>query len=93
LTGSLAAVTALLQAFAALMTGRRGRELEHWMTVVAASGEPSLQSFVTGLRADQDAVTAALTLQWSSSSMERYVNRIKVLYRTETVPEPEFERR
>jgi hypothetical protein len=40
------------------MTGRHGRELERWMTTAAAAGEPALTSLVTGLRADQDAVTA-----------------------------------
>jgi len=77
----LAAVTAHVQAFAALMTGRRGSELEHWMTAAAASAEPALRSFVTGLRADQDAVTAGLTLRWSSGSVEGHVNRIKMLKR------------
>ena len=48
----LAAVTAHVRAFAAIMTGRRGRELEQWMTAAAASGEPALPSFATGLRAD-----------------------------------------
>ena len=77
----LAAVTAHVRAFAALMTGRRGRDLEQWMASAAATGEPSLQSFITGLRADQDAVTAGLTLQWSSGSVEGHVNRIKMLKR------------
>jgi transposase len=77
----LAAVTAHVRAFAALMTGRRGRDLERWMASAAATGEPSLQSFITGLRADQDAVTAGLTLQWSSGSVEGHVNRIKMLKR------------
>jgi transposase len=76
-----AAVTAHVRAFAALMTGRRGRNLEQWMTSAAATGEPPLQSFVTGLRADQDAVTAGLTLRWSSASVEGHVNRIKMLKR------------
>ena len=40
------------RAFAALMTRRRGRELEQWMIAAAASGEPSLRSLATGLRAD-----------------------------------------
>jgi transposase len=63
------------------MTGRRGRELEHWMTAAAASGEPSLQSFVTGLRVGQDAVTAGPTLQRSPGSVQGHVNRIKTLNR------------
>jgi hypothetical protein len=31
------------------------------MTTVLTTGEPALRSFVIGLRADQDAVTAGLT--------------------------------
>jgi transposase len=54
------------------MTERRGRDLEQWMTAAAASGEPALQSFVTGLCADQDAVTAGLTLPWSSGSVSTF---------------------
>jgi hypothetical protein len=51
----LTALTAHVRACAALMTQRRGRDLEQWMTAATASGEPALRSFVTGLRADQDA--------------------------------------
>jgi hypothetical protein len=35
----LTALTGHVRASARLMTGRRGRELEQWMTAVAASGE------------------------------------------------------
>jgi transposase len=77
----LAAVTAHVRTFAALMTGRRGRDLEQWMASAAATGEPSLQSFVTGLHADHDAVTAGLTLPWNSGVVEGHVNRIKMLKR------------
>jgi hypothetical protein len=77
----LAALTAHLRAFATLMNHRQGRQLEQWMTAAAASGEPALRSFVTGLRAGQDAVTARLTLAWSSGSVEGHVNRIKMLKR------------
>ena len=47
----------------------------------AAGGEPALKSFITGLRADQDAVTAGLTLRWNSGCVEGHVNRIKMLKR------------
>jgi transposase len=77
----LAAVNAHVQTFAALMTERRGHDLEHWMASALATGEPALKSFVTGLRADQDAVTAGLTLPWSSGSVEGNINRIKMLKR------------
>jgi transposase len=78
----LAAVTSSVRDFAAIMTERRGRkQLEPWMTAALATGEPALRSFVTGLRADQDAVTNGLSLPWSSGAVEGHVNRIKMLKR------------
>ncbi len=77
----LAALAGHVRAFAELMTERRGRDLEQWMTTAAASSEPALRSFVTGLRRDQDAVTAGLILPWSSGSVEGHINRIKMLKR------------
>jgi transposase len=44
------------------MTKRRGRHLEQGITATTASGLPELRSFITGLRSDQDAVVAGLTL-------------------------------
>jgi transposase len=77
-----AAVAASIRAFAVMMNERRGRKLlEPWMTAAEATGEPALRSFVTGLRADQDAVTNGLSLRWSSGSVEGHVNRIKMLKR------------
>jgi transposase len=62
------------------MAERRGRKrLEPWITAALATGEPALRSFVTGLRADQDAITNGLSLPWSSGAVEGRVNRIKML--------------
>jgi transposase len=78
----LAAVTASVRDFAVIMNERRGQKLlEPWMTAAHATGEPALRSFVTGLRADQDAVTSGLSLPWSSGAVEGHVNRIKMLKR------------
>jgi hypothetical protein len=77
----LAAVTTHVRSFADMMASRRGRDLQSWMTAATASGDPALRSFVTGLRSDQDAVTAGLTLPWSSGAVEGHVNRIKMLKR------------
>jgi Transposase len=78
----LAVVAESVRAFAAIMNKRRGRKLlEPWMTAAEATGEPVLRSFVTGLRADHDAVTNGLSLRWSSGSVEGHVNRIKMLKR------------
>jgi transposase len=75
----LAAVQKHVSAFADLMTQRRGRDLEKWITV--ASSQPQLRSFAEGLHSDQDAVTAGLTLPWNSGVVEGHVNRIKMLKR------------
>jgi hypothetical protein len=73
----LSAVTETVRAFAGIMNERRGRTLlEPWMTAADASGEPALRSFVTDLRADQDAVTNGLSLRWSTGAVEGHVNRI-----------------
>jgi transposase len=78
----LAAVAAAVRAFAVIMNERRGRKLlEPWMNAAIATGDPALKSFVTGLRADQDAVTNGLSLRWSSGAVEGHVNRIKMLKR------------
>jgi transposase len=78
----LAAVTASVRGFAVIMNERRGQKLlEPWMTAALAAGEPALRSFVTGLQADQDAVTRGLSLPWSSGVVEGHVNRIKMLKR------------
>jgi transposase len=77
----LTALSEHVRAFAQIMTERRGRDLETWMTAATASGQPDLRSFVTGLRRDQDAVTAGLTLPWNSGVVEGHVNRIKMLKR------------
>ncbi|ESQ01361.1 putative IS6 family transposase [Streptomyces sp. GBA 94-10 4N24] len=42
---------------------------------------PSLHAFVNGLERDLAAVTAGLTLPWSSGVVEGHVNRIKMLKR------------
>lgn len=54
---AILAASAELAAVAAIMNERRGRKLLEPWTTALATGEPALRSFVTGLRADQDAVT------------------------------------
>jgi len=77
----LAALREHIAAFADLMTKRRGRHLEKWIAAADASGLAELRSFITGLRRDQDAVVAGLTLPYSSGVVEGHVNRIKMLKR------------
>ncbi len=48
---------------------------------VRADDLPSLHTFVNGLERDLAAVTAGLTLPWSSGIVEGHVNRIKMIKR------------
>jgi hypothetical protein len=58
----LASLADHVRGFAGIMCFLRGHELEAWLAAVDADDQPALQSFVTGVRRDQDAVTAGLTL-------------------------------
>ncbi|MFE3455883.1 ISL3 family transposase [Nonomuraea sp. NPDC059194] len=68
-------------AFAEMMTNRHGYLLEQWLTDVEAGDIPELHRLAAGLRRDQAAVTAGLTLEHSSGAVEGNVNRIKMLKR------------
>lgn len=64
-----------------MMTDRRGKDLESWLTSAEDTGTKPLQSLVRGLRLDFDAVTAGLTMEWSSGKAEGNVNRAKGIKR------------
>lgn len=66
----LSALAGHVRAFATMMCGLHGHELEGWMAAVDADDQPGLHSFVVGLRRDQDAVTAGLTLPYNSGPVE-----------------------
>jgi transposase len=71
-----------IAAFAAIMTARDGTaRLDAWLTAAEASAIPQLQSYAAGIRRDQPAVTAGLTLPYSSGKVEGTVNKIKMIKR------------
>jgi transposase len=65
-----------------MMRELRGDQLEDWMRSVEADDLPALHSFLTGIKRDQDAVVAGLTLPWSSGAVGGAVTRIKLLKRS-----------
>ncbi|GHI40060.1 transposase [Streptomyces violascens] len=67
--------------FGEILTDRLGARLPAWIDAVDASQLPGLTGFALHLLRDLDAVTAGLTLQWSSGSIEGAVNRIKKIKR------------
>ncbi len=77
----LDAVADCVRNFAWIMTERRGSELDDWLTAAENTGLKPLRSLARGLRQDFDAVTAGLTLEWSSSKVEGNVNRVKRIKR------------
>ncbi|MFE6911962.1 ISL3 family transposase [Streptomyces erythrochromogenes] len=67
--------------FGEMLTDRLGSTLPAWIDAVDASRLPGLTGFALHLLRDLDAVTAGLTLDWSSGSIEGAVNRIKKIKR------------
>ena len=77
----LRATVERVREFADLMNKHRGDRLTEWLQRVQADPLPALHSLATGLRRDLDAVTAGLTMSWSSGPVEGTVNRIKTIKR------------
>ncbi|MFI2304508.1 transposase [Actinacidiphila glaucinigra] len=67
--------------FGEMLTNRLGCILPTWIDAVEASQLPGLTGFALHLRRDLGAVTAGLTLDWNSGSIEGAVNRIKKIKR------------
>ncbi len=77
----LRAAAELVRSFADMLTHLRGQQLTAWIAAAEAAALPGITKFATGLTADLDAVTAGLTLPFSSGPVEGNVNRIKMLKR------------
>lgn len=77
----LAAAHQLVHEFAAMMNSLNGQELPEWIQAAETTGLGPLRGLTQGLRKDIDAVTAGLTLPWSSGRVEGHVNRLKFLKR------------
>lgn len=64
---------------AGLVRERNGAGLEGWLN--RADTVPTMKPFAMGLRRDEAAVRAGLTLPWSNGPVEGAVNRLKLLKR------------
>ncbi|MFI1766775.1 ISL3 family transposase [Streptomyces sp. NPDC020800] len=71
----------LARTFADLVRHRRGYLLLEWIRQAEQDAPKPMQGFAGFLRQDLDAVTAGLTLPWSSGVVEGHVNRVKTLKR------------
>ncbi|MET9414669.1 transposase [Streptomyces klenkii] len=72
----------LARAFTDLVRHRRGKLPGEWIRQAETSDLPTLRPFAGSLRQDYDAVTAGLTLPWSSGVVEGHVCRVKLLKRS-----------
>ncbi|MCX4869824.1 MULTISPECIES: ISL3 family transposase [unclassified Streptomyces] len=77
----LATAAGHIRDFGEILTDRLGTTLPTWIDAVDTSQLPGLTGFALHLHRDLDAVTAGLTLEWSSGATEGAVNRIKKIKR------------
>ncbi|MEU2625138.1 transposase [Streptomyces sp. NPDC007157] len=71
----------LARAFADMVRHQRGYLLLEWIRQAEQDAPKPTKGFAGFLRQDLDAVTAGLTLAWSSGVVEGLVNRVKTLKR------------
>ena len=75
---SLAKARDLVERFQAMIRGRKDETLE--ARIDAAMASP-LASFAAGVRADRDAVAAAIVEPWSNGQTEGQVTKLKLVKR------------
>jgi transposase len=81
LNQEVAAAYELAQGFVRMLRGRHPEMLDGWLEEALGSASPELRGFAEGLRADHDAVRAALCEAWSNGQVEGQINRLKLLKR------------
>ena len=67
--------------FAAILTQRRGRDLDTWIAKTRVDTLPGFDSYLNGLDKDHDAAVAGLTLPYSNGPTEGVNTKIKMLKR------------
>lgn len=78
---AVAVAQALTRDFIAMLHARDVGALAGWLERAQASAIREFTSFARGIRRDQAAVEAALTVEWNSGQVEGQVNRLKLLKR------------
>ncbi|NJN47767.1 MAG: ISL3 family transposase [Candidatus Competibacteraceae bacterium] len=72
----------LAQEFIQMVRTRTAASFDDWLLRLEAAKIPELQSFAAGLRRDQAAVCAALSLPESNGQVEGQINRLKFIKRS-----------
>jgi transposase len=71
----------LADEFTALIRKRSTGTLADWLSRAEKSPCPEVRHFAEGIRRDESAVNAAVTLRWSNGPVEGHVNRLKTIKR------------
>jgi transposase len=71
----------LADEFTALIRKRSTGTLKEWLLRAEVSPCPEVRHFAEGIRRDESAVNAAVTLRWSNGLVEGHVNRLKTIKR------------
>lgn len=77
----VAVVYPLVQRFASMVRSRKAGEFEGWLEASLSCGVKGFETFATGLKREQSAVEAALSLPYSNGQTEGQVNRLKMIKR------------
>jgi transposase len=78
---AFAQAIALAQSFAQLLRARQPEWLEAWLQQAATSSLGVFRRLAHSFQRDAAAVTAGVTLPWSSGPVEGHINRLKMLKR------------
>lgn len=71
----------LVQSFGQIVRKREGHLLSDWKQQVAQSGLAEVQRFAKGLKRDEAAVLAGLTVAYSNGQVEGHINKLKLIKR------------
>jgi len=71
----------LAQEFTTIVRERQPERLDAWLTRSEQSGLTPLMSLANGIRRDEAAVKAGVTLEWSNGPTEGQINRLKQVKR------------
>lgn len=77
----VAVIYPLVQKFSEMIRSRKAKEFEGWLETSLSCGVKGFETFAIGLRREQPAVEAALSLPYSNGQTEGQVNRLKTIKR------------
>jgi transposase len=80
-SGDANAAYPLVRDFLQMLRERKGDEFDDWLSRAQGSGVREIESFAAGLRRDEPAVRAGLTLPYSNGQTEGQVTRLKLVKR------------